>query len=270
MIADVVFTPEVMATGHAILGRAAAASKGDRTASARVDYLRKGLRNAELTMAVQTTYRAYKTSRDASEYRAALRALDGYRVSVETDCVGNMAALYHWENRLWDRSFLKFSESPGIELDTGWRFRWDPSNEGIDKEWSSDTHDDSRWLDIGIDGTWEEQPVGKQWELEHGSGYNGFAWYRNRFTVPSSATLRKVVLAFGAVDEACKVWVNGQFVLDRPYPFKGNTNSWMEAFEIDITDHVRYGKPNVLAVRVEDNSGAGGIWRPVKLRVGDG
>jgi hypothetical protein len=41
----------------------------------------------------------------------------------------------------------------------------------------------------------------------------------------------------------------------------------MHAFEIDITEYVRYDQPNVLTVRVEDNSGAGGIWRPVKLLI---
>ena len=71
------------------------------------------------------------------------------------------------------------------------------------------------------------------------------------------------------MDEACKIWINGQLVLDRPFPYKGNTNSWREAFEVDITKCVRFEQPNVLAVRVEDNSGGGGIWRPVKLLILD-
>ena len=76
-------------------------------------------------------------------------------------------------------------------------------------------------------------------------------------------------LLFGAVDEACTVWVNGQKVLQRPYPFQGHTDSWREAFEIDVTRIVRSDRPNTLAVRVEDRVGAGGIWRPVWLAVSD-
>jgi len=45
----------------------------------------------------------------------------------------------------------------------------------------------------------------------------------------------------------------------------GNTDSWKEAFEVDITDVVMYGKPNVVADCVSDRAGAGGIWRPVWL-----
>ena len=65
------------------------------------------------------------------------------------------------------------------------------------------------------------------------------------------------------------IWINGRSVLDRPFPYKGNSDSWMHAFEIDITGYVRYDQPNVLAVRVEGNSGAGGIWRTVKLLISD-
>ena len=122
-----------------------------------------------------------------------------------------------------------------------------------------------KWFDIGVDSAWEEQPIGKQWKQQHGNDYDGFGWYRNRFVVPSADTPRQFILAFGAVDEACKVWINGQLVLDRPFPYKGNPGSWQEPFEVDITKCVRFDQPNVLAVRVEDNSGGGGIWRPVKL-----
>ena len=69
-------------------------------------------------------------------------------------------------------------------------------------------------------------------------------------------------LVFGAVDEACTLWVNGQKLLERPSPTRGTT-TWQEAFEVDVTAAVRTDRPNTLAVRVEDNSGAGGIWRPV-------
>lgn len=265
MIADGVFTPEVMAKGQAILNKAADAAKGDKTASARVDFLLKGLKNAELTLAVQDAYRTYKASGNISAYQAAIKTLDDYRASVEADYIGNMGFLYRRENNSWDRSFLKFSKVSGIELDSKWKFIWDPNNEGLNKEWFSDKYDDSKWFDIGIDSPWEEQPVGKQWEQQHGKQYNGFGWYRNRFIVPSADTSRQFILAFGAVDEACKVWINGQFVLDRPFPYKGNSGSWQEAFDVDITKFVRFDQPNVLAVRVEDNSGAGGIWRPVKL-----
>ena len=107
------------------------------------------------------------------------------------------------------------------------------------------------------------------WHKRHGMDYDGMAWYRTTFVVKRDAKHRRCRLIFGAVDEACIVWVNGKRVLERPYPYKGNTDSWQEAFEVDISEVVRFDRPNVVAVRVEDNVGAGGIWRRVWLDVSE-
>ena len=267
VVAPVIFTPTVMAEGRAILEKAVDVAKGDNTASARVAYLQKGLKNAELTLAAQNAYRIYQTSGDASACQRAIEMLDNYRASVESDNIANMGRLHRQEGRSWDRSFLKFSGKPGIDLDTKWKFMWDPENKGISNNWHTEEFDDSEWLDINVDSCWEDQEVGRKWKQTHGKDYDGYAWYRNQFVVTSTDQPRKFVLAFGAVDEACKIWVNGQFVLDRPFPYKGNKDSWTQAFEVDISEHVRYDQPNTVAVRVEDNSGAGGIWRSAKLLV---
>jgi len=87
--------------------------------------------------------------------------------------------------------------------------------------------------------------------------------------VPKSDKPQQVRLIFGAVDETCKVWLNGELILERPFPFQGNTDSWRESFEVDITKRALADKPNVLAVRVEDNLGAGGVWKPVWLCTSD-
>ena len=150
-IADAVFTPDVMANGYAILDKAAVAAKGDKTASARVDFLMKGLKNAELTLAAQDAYRTYKASGNISAYQVAIKTLDDYRASVEADYISNFSLPYKWESGRWNRSFLKLSKAPSIELDPKWKFTWDSNNEGLGKEWSSDKYDDSKWFDIGID-----------------------------------------------------------------------------------------------------------------------
>jgi len=87
--------------------------------------------------------------------------------------------------------------------------------------------------------------------------------------VPATAQAAQVRLMFGAVDEACTIWLNGEKLLERPYPYQGDTNSWTAPFEVDLAGKVALDKPNVLVVRVEDNMGAGGIWRPVWLIVSD-
>ncbi|MGC9317340.1 MAG: DUF4838 domain-containing protein, partial [Armatimonadota bacterium] len=263
--ADEVFTAEAMSRGEDLLARAEAAAAGDETALARVRFLQDGLRNARLTLQTQAAYDRYRESGAIRPYREALQRLDDFRASVEADLICNMAFLAWAEQRTWDRKLLSLMAEPGERLSGPWRFRWDPEGVGEQEGWHREDHPDGDWQRIGVDGPWEEQPVGRQWREEHGQDYDGFAWYRTAFTVEREAERPAMRLVFGAVDEACTVWLNGEKVLERPYPYEGDADSWQKAFEVDVTEVVRHDEPNVLAVRVEDNAGAGGIWRPVWL-----
>jgi hypothetical protein len=266
--ANNIFTPKVMAKGNKILNDAIEVVKSQPLFLARVQFLQKGLKHAELTLATQCAYEQYEKDKNLTNFAKAVRALGDYRASIENENVANMAYLAYAENDVWSRSSLAFASQPGDMLSTKWSFMWDVNDNGINQKWFTTDFDDSKWFDIGTDSCWEEQSIGKQWEIQHGTQYDGVAWYRNTFTV-SASNNKKIQLLFGAVDEACKIWINGQFVLDRPFPYKGDHESWQKSFEVDITKYVFFDRPNVLAVRVEDSSGAGGIWRPVKLLISD-
>jgi len=103
--ADILFTAQRMARGRAILAKAQNAARGDPLAQRRVAFLQKGLRNAELTLAAQATYRRYKQGQGSlADHAAALRELDVYRASVERDLIANMGFLAWAEGNRWDRS----------------------------------------------------------------------------------------------------------------------------------------------------------------------
>ena len=146
---------------------------------------------------------------------------------------------------------------------------WDPEKNGESAGWQAEKFTDSRWFDIKTDTIYSNQEVGKQWRAEHGRDYEGLSWYRTTFSLKPATVPQQVRLVFGAVDEACTVWVNGKQVLERPFPFQGDTSSWQKTFEINVTEVVHYNQPNTLSVRVENNSGAGGIFRPVWLQQTD-
>ena len=142
-----------------------------------------------------------------------------------------------------------------------------PEKNGEAQLWYNRDFNDENWLKINVGQCWEKQTAGIDWQKKHNSQYDGEAWYRLSFASPKLSHGDRLNLLFGAVDEACVVWINGKKILDRPYPFEGNNNSWREAFEVDITDYITHDKPNQIAVKVIDKSGAGGIWKPVYLKV---
>lgn len=113
-------------------------------------------------------------------------------------------------------------------------------------------YDDSGWPAIALPHTWstyettrEKHPFIKC-PAEHDSTYwwHGWGWYRKRFVVDSRHKGNKIFAEFDGVQKYSKVFVNGKYVGDH----KGGYTS----FSFDITDYVKYGGNNVLAVEVNN------------------
>ena len=67
------------------------------------------------------------------------------------------------------------------------------------------------------------------------------------------------------MSKSCRVWVNRNLVLTRPFPFQGDKNSSDRPFEVDVTASLNYADHNLLAVAVDDHSGVVGLTGPVHL-----
>jgi hypothetical protein len=97
------FTPSVMAAGRALMASAQTAALGDPVAVRLVDFLEKGLTNAEKTLV------AIKARQDYSNYGASYLAawqaahadLDNYRSLVEADFICNMGWLDYFVEQYW-------------------------------------------------------------------------------------------------------------------------------------------------------------------------
>lgn len=135
-----------------------------------------------------------------------------------------------------------------------WKFRFDPGDIGQKKRWYHG-YDPDDWIDIEI-GDWYGHQLDSQ--------YSGYVWYRTTFDAPEDWTGKQLWLAFGAVDEQAWIWLNGR----KAGESTAGPSAWNSAFEIDITDWVRAGEPNELAVRVHNKVGPGGIWKSVKIFAG--
>ena len=135
-----------------------------------------------------------------------------------------------------------------------WRFRKDAERKGEGAGWDADKHDDSAWESI---------PIGIWWENAGHPGYDGLAWYRTTIHVPEAFRGRVIQTFFGAVDGDATLYVNG--TLAGTHKLGENGKGWDEAFSLDISDHVRFGGDNTIAVAVFDDAAYGGIWKTVRI-----
>jgi hypothetical protein len=94
----------------------------------------------------------------------------------------------------------------------------------------------------------------------------GAVWYRFRFTLPADLKGQPVGLFAGGFEDEMRVWINGQLVGTSGVRFSNPA-------EFDLTDGLKPGAENVLALQVIRNSaaneiGLGGILRPCFLFTG--
>ena len=85
------------------------------------------------------------------------------------------------------------------------------------------------------------------------ASYQGNAWYRNRFKLDASAQGKKIFLEFLGVNIGAAVYVNGKLKPGNtavPQPGQVTHVGDFLPFVLDVTDDLRPGAENVIAVRV--------------------
>ena len=119
-----------------------------------------------------------------------------------------------------------------------------------------------RWMDPAVDDSdWAEVEVGRHWPEPPLSGHDGFVWMRRTVTLPADAPLDGPwTLWLGAVDDRDDTWVNGELV--------GRTdgeNLWNQPRRYEVPAGGLKPGRNLIAVRVRDNSGPGGMIGPAAI-----
>ncbi|HYQ56109.1 MAG TPA: DUF4982 domain-containing protein, partial [Draconibacterium sp.] len=95
----------------------------------------------------------------------------------------------------------------------------------------------------------------------------GVGWYRKTFEAPDFEPGKKALLVFDGAMSDAHVYINGQEVGNRPYGYS--------YFYFDISDYIKPGEENLLAVRLENKESSSrwypgaGIYRKVQLVVKD-
>jgi len=124
----------------------------------------------------------------------------------------------------------------------------DPGCEG---KWASaaleeaEEAEEAEWGTITVPGAWEDQSL---------PGFDGIVWLRREVDLPAAWAGRELAIEFGPIDDMDETFVNGTRV-----GAVQEVGRWQEARRYSVpASAVKAGK-NVLAVRVVDTGGAGGL-----------
>jgi len=82
-------------------------------------------------------------------------------------------------------------------------------------------------------------------EMDPQSPYAVPWWYRTTFRVPATMRGRRITLHFDGINYRANIWLNGRSIADST-----TIAGTYRRYELDITDGLRSGAPNVLAVEI--------------------
>jgi len=133
-------------------------------------------------------------------------------------------------------------------------------HKGDDMKWKNPELQDNHWEKVTLPASWENH-----------SGYTQdkvYGWYHKEIIIPDSLPGKDILLGIGGIDDVDETYFNGQLI--------GNTGSFPPNFVStwDIPRKYRLPKElikrdgkNVLAIRVYDEYGGGGLYSETKPRV---
>ena len=108
--------------------------------------------------------------------------------------------------------------------------------------------DAASWTTVSCPHTWNDVDTFDNFATGGHQGesdlWKGTAWYRKEFTLPASARGRKVFIEFEGVRQIADVYLNGRHL--------GQDKTGFIPFGFDLTPYVKFGEPNVLAVKADN------------------
>ena len=174
-------------------------------------------------------------------------------------------------------SFCVAQPRAELNLDFGWRF-----HAGDVKDAEQTDFDDAQWRTINVPHDFQiEQPWVapaadekaddsdaaaniKSRLSSRGFKEMGKGWYRLHLTPADSLKGRRLLLQFDGIIYTGDLYLNGQYIGGTDYGYVG--------FEIDVTDRLKFGQDNVIAVMADTREPGnsrwytgGGIFRKVRL-----
>ena len=155
------------------------------------------------------------------------------------------------------------SSERSVDFNRNWKFNLGDANgaQGVN-------YNDSAWRQLDLPHDYSiEQEFTPNGEAESGYLLGGVGWYRKYFTLDKASEGQRIRVDFDGIYMDATVWVNGVQLGTHPYGYS--------PFSVDITDQVKFGAENVIAIKVNHQTpssrwySGSGIYRDVKLTVTD-
>ncbi|MFC2138792.1 glycoside hydrolase family 27 protein [Bacteroidota bacterium] len=152
-----------------------------------------------------------------------------------------------------------------IDLNSPWKF-----NKGDDINWAKPEYEDNYWNNINPAICWEKQGY---------EDYDGYAWYRIKFVLPSHMKMRAYIkdtvqIYLGKIDDTDQTFLNGYLIgqngnnvseskMDLSSDFEKDSIAYTinRIYKLHVDDErLLWDEENVLAVRVHDHYLDGGMY----------
>ena len=269
-----IYTPSTMAAGQKDLKDAAVRAGTPRE--------KQCVRLFQMAHDYLQAFLDMQSQQNEFEFAKSKRAYDRL-VEIQDDLIGWDP---RWLSKRAAKGYLKRFWGPAVEqayekttggnelvarLPDEWQFMLDPYDAGEWMELHSPKLTGGQWQTIKTSSaSWGDQG------LYH---YKGTAWYKCAVRVSERFKGRRVMLWFGAVDEAVKVWVNGTLIThqaerkNRDGTVTKETRDTLSGtwrpLEAEVTQAIRFGQDNAIVVKAINKQlnelGTGGIMKIVML-----
>jgi len=144
------------------------------------------------------------------------------------------------------------AKAQDVPLVNGWKFKT-----GDSAQWATPAFDDRAWQPMNIAYSWESQGH---------ANYDGFGWYRLHVAIPSSMKAGSsfkdsVRFEMGYGDDGYAVYLNGHLIgKNYDTDIKTGLFGWCKIVIAANDPAILWDKENVIAIRVFDTGGLGGIY----------